>query len=198
MIQKELKDLCQRLRDNDPTLTSLNLDYANIGIEGARALRSALRKNKIVSSIHVHHANLGYDGARILLSGLKGRGVKTSVSLIDSFTEKEYKMLYQMVQELQKDGREQTESKLKQSEHGSKQPEKNIREVDSNGKPTEKDSKQPENKDKQQGNEVEKPVVRLRAKDNDYGVDKAIEIKVAEDRQNLAKNKTNEIKKEIK
>lgn len=97
MIQKELQELCDRLKKNDPTLTTLNLDYGNIGIDGANALHDALCGNRVVYKIHVHHANLGFDGTRILFDGLKGRGIKTSVSLVDDYTDEEYNTLLNLV-----------------------------------------------------------------------------------------------------
>ena len=97
MIQKELQELCDRLKKNDPTLTTLNLDYGNIGIDGANALHDALCHNRVVYEIHMHHANLGFDGTRILFEGLKGRGIKTSISLVDDYTDEEYKTLLNLV-----------------------------------------------------------------------------------------------------
>ena len=97
MIQRELQELCVRLEENDPTLTTLNLDYGNIGIDGAKALRDALRHNKIVTSLHLHHANLGFDGTKILFEGLQGRGVKTAVNLVDDYTDEEYNTLMDIV-----------------------------------------------------------------------------------------------------
>ena len=96
MIQPKLKELCERLKANDPSLIELNLDYGNLGVDGARALRDALKNNRIVSRIHIHHANLGFKGTKILFEGLKGRGVKTSVSLVDDYTDSEYETLLSM------------------------------------------------------------------------------------------------------
>ena len=93
MTQEELKELCKRLEENDPSLFEINLDYGNIGADGARALRDALKKNRIVSSVHVHHANLGFNGTKFLFEGLMGRGVKTVVSLVDDYTDSEYETL---------------------------------------------------------------------------------------------------------
>jgi len=98
MIQPKLKELCERLKTNDPSLIELNLDYGNLGVDGARALRDALRGNKIVSRIHIHHANLGFKGTKILFEGLKGRGIKTFVSVLDDYTDSEYETLLSMAQ----------------------------------------------------------------------------------------------------
>jgi len=103
MIQKELRELCKRLAENDPTLTTLNLDYGNIGIDGAKALRDALRHNKMVTAIHLHHSNLGFEGTKILFEGLKGRGIQTAVNIVDDYTEDEYDTLLTIAKQPKKE-----------------------------------------------------------------------------------------------
>ena len=105
MIQKKLQELCKRLKDNDPSLRELNLSYANIGIDGARALRDALKHNKYVNFIRLHHSNLGFKGTKLLFEGLKGRGVKTSVSIIDDYNDAEFDELLMMTKQPPKEKR---------------------------------------------------------------------------------------------
>lgn len=96
MTNEQLKKICDRLRNNDPKLVSLNLDYENLGVDGALLLAEALHENKIVNSVVIYHSKLGFRGTEAILKALKGRGIKTQLQVCDDFTEEEYNTLLSM------------------------------------------------------------------------------------------------------
>ena len=96
MTKEQLKALCDRLRANDQSLTSLCLDYGNLGVDGAILLAEALHENRVVNYVEIHQSKLGFKGAEAILKALKGRGIKTQLHMCDDFTEEEYNTLLAM------------------------------------------------------------------------------------------------------
>ena len=62
-----LEQLLQRIRANDPTLTTIDLYRKNIGSCGAQAMAEALKTNTSVKSIYLGGNNIG----NVLPSGLR-------------------------------------------------------------------------------------------------------------------------------
>ena len=63
--------LCQRLQSNDPTLTVLNLNHAEMGNDGAKALAAALLHNHTVVVLFLQHNGLGSSGMQALADALQ-------------------------------------------------------------------------------------------------------------------------------
>ena len=68
---KELDDFCLRLRDNDPTLTFLNLRRNLIGVDGAKALAQSLQVNTTLTDLILPENQIGDDGAKALAQCLQ-------------------------------------------------------------------------------------------------------------------------------
>ena len=75
------EELIQRIRENDPTLTSIDVQYYDIGPEGAQALADALQVNKTLTSINLGSNNIGPEGARDLADALRVNKTLTSIDL---------------------------------------------------------------------------------------------------------------------
>jgi len=67
MFEKSL----QRLRENDPSLTELNLSKDKIGDNGAKSLSDALRENTSLTTLSLGVNNIGDDGAMSLSDALR-------------------------------------------------------------------------------------------------------------------------------
>jgi len=65
-------------------VTSINLFYNQIGVEGAKALAEALETNKTVTSISLTHNQIGDEGAKALAEALKANETVTSINLFDN------------------------------------------------------------------------------------------------------------------
>lgn len=59
-------EILKRLRNNDPTLTSLSLWNNNIGPKGACALAEALKQNKFLTTLGLENNEIGNEGAKCL------------------------------------------------------------------------------------------------------------------------------------
>ena len=53
----------QRLRENDPTITNLDLTRNDINDQGAEALAAALQHNTTLTSLDLQHNYIGHQGA---------------------------------------------------------------------------------------------------------------------------------------
>jgi hypothetical protein len=53
VLSEAFQGIIKRLIDNDPTLTTLNLDYNNIGYEGAKAIAEALKVNTTLTTLNL-------------------------------------------------------------------------------------------------------------------------------------------------
>ena len=73
--------LLQRIRDNDPTLTSLDLTHNKIGVDDARAIAEALKTNTTVKSLDLGWNKIGAAGARVLVEALQINTTLTSLDL---------------------------------------------------------------------------------------------------------------------
>lgn len=66
-----MKQTLERLRNNDPTLTSLNLWCTQIGPENIRCLAESLKQNKSLTTLYLWINNIGNLGARHFEESLK-------------------------------------------------------------------------------------------------------------------------------
>ena len=73
--------LLQRIRENDPTLTSLNLSYNQIGPEEVQALANALQNNTALTSLNLGYNHIGNEGAQALATALQNNATLTSLNL---------------------------------------------------------------------------------------------------------------------
>jgi Ran GTPase-activating protein (RanGAP) involved in mRNA processing and transport len=78
-----LEDLCQRLLDNDHTLTSLELSHQRIDDRQARMLAKALKENSCVQVVILSCFNLVDDGAFALASTLGDNKIINTIQLRD-------------------------------------------------------------------------------------------------------------------
>ncbi len=60
------EELLQRIRDNDSTLTSLDLRDNQIGVEGAQALASALKHNTTLAELNLERSQIEKEGAEAI------------------------------------------------------------------------------------------------------------------------------------
>ena len=76
-------ELLQRIRDNDPTLTSVNLfSFANkIGDEEVQEIAAALQHNTTLTSINLFGNKIGIAGAQAFAAALQHNTTLTSVNL---------------------------------------------------------------------------------------------------------------------
>jgi len=72
--------LASALRVNR-VLKTLDLFNNRIGDEGAKALASALRVNGVLKSLNIHRNNIGDKGAAAIGEALRGNGVLKSIDL---------------------------------------------------------------------------------------------------------------------
>ena len=121
---EQLKNLCKRLEENDPSLLTLNLEYENLGVDGVSLLAEALHHNRIVKSVCVQYSHIGLEGTKKLLSALKGRGIKTRLEVRDDYTEAEYDALLEMGPGAKKENKGQKENKGTAGEEKSSAQEK--------------------------------------------------------------------------
>ena len=82
--RNELEQLLQRIRANDPTLTTINLSYKDIGAAGAQALAEALKTNTSVTTINLHYNNIGDAGSQALAKALKTNTSVTTIYLFEN------------------------------------------------------------------------------------------------------------------
>eukprot|EP00161_Ancyromonas_sigmoides_P026440 TRINITY_DN91_c0_g3_i1.p1 TRINITY_DN91_c0_g3~~TRINITY_DN91_c0_g3_i1.p1 ORF type:complete len:1427 (+),score=-72.80 TRINITY_DN91_c0_g3_i1:350-4630(+) len=74
--------LARELRNNNTTLTSLNLSGCNVGEMGALEIRAALRENKMaLTSLNLSGCNIGVMGVHELGGGLRHNTTLTSLNL---------------------------------------------------------------------------------------------------------------------
>ena len=79
--RKELDGFCQRLRKNDPTLTSLNLSLRRIDDDGAKALAQSLQTNTTLTELDLWRNQIGDDGATALAQCLQTNTTLTELYL---------------------------------------------------------------------------------------------------------------------
>ena len=70
-----------RLKNNDPSLQSLNLDSNLIGDQGAGLLAEALKSNSTLQSLYLRCNNIGVQGAGLLAEALKSNSTLQSLDL---------------------------------------------------------------------------------------------------------------------
>ena len=76
-----LEAALQRLRDNDPGLTVLDLSNTGLDVAGVEALARALRDNTVLTRLSLGNNGLGADGAEALEGALCNNTVLTQLSL---------------------------------------------------------------------------------------------------------------------
>ena len=76
-----LEAALQRLRDNDPGLTVLDLSNNGLDVAGVEALARALRDNTVLTRLSLGNNGLGADGAEALEGALCNNTVLTQLSL---------------------------------------------------------------------------------------------------------------------
>ena len=70
-----------RLRVNDPSLTTLNLGNNNIGAAGAMVLATALHTNTTLTTLNLEYNNIGAAGATALATALHTNTTLTTLFL---------------------------------------------------------------------------------------------------------------------
>jgi len=71
----------QRLRENDPSLTELDLSYKNIGDDGVKSISDALRKNTSLITLYLTKNDIGDDGVKSLSNTLHENTTLTELIL---------------------------------------------------------------------------------------------------------------------
>ena len=66
-----VKEMYQRLRNNDISLVSLDLRNQNLQLEEATTLAKVLHMNTTLKMLNVGNNNLGDEGVRVIMQGLK-------------------------------------------------------------------------------------------------------------------------------
>ena len=79
-MNEKFQDIIKRLRENDETLTSIDLSFNNLRIEEIRALAEALKINTKLTSINLIYTNIGTGGAEALAEALQDSAI-TSINL---------------------------------------------------------------------------------------------------------------------
>jgi len=77
-----LEEACRRLKENDPSLTLLDLSGVPIGDAGAVAVAFALRKNDRCGTLHLGNCNVGPSGAAKL-----GKLLEVNTALVKVFVQ---------------------------------------------------------------------------------------------------------------
>eukprot|EP00900_Chrysochromulina_parva_P007052 jgi/Chrpa1/16348/Chrysochromulina_OHIO_Genome00021880-RA len=62
-------------------VTTLDLGYNSIGVEGAKAIAEALKVNAVLTELHLSNNNIGVDGAKAIAEALKVNAVVTTLDL---------------------------------------------------------------------------------------------------------------------
>jgi len=78
------EQLLERIRENDPTLTTIDLGGSYIGDEGAKALTEALKVNQSLTEIDLRNNDIGAEGAKALAKALKINESLTKIDLSDN------------------------------------------------------------------------------------------------------------------
>jgi len=78
---QEFENIIQRLEKNDPTLTSLNLGYKQIGKERAIRLAKALEHNTALTQLDLIYNGIGNEGANALAKVLQHNNTLTWLDL---------------------------------------------------------------------------------------------------------------------
>ena len=68
---EESKQVAQALMDPNTRAQHLRLSNNNIGVEGARALAEALKRNSTLQKLYLDNNNIGVEGATALAEALK-------------------------------------------------------------------------------------------------------------------------------
>ena len=76
-------ELLQRIRDNDPTLTILDLKNNQIGPAEAEVLAIALQSNTAVTRLNLQNNQIGILGAKALANLLQNNTTLTTIDLGD-------------------------------------------------------------------------------------------------------------------
>ncbi len=71
MALEKWNDLINRIKNNDPSLETIDLTEKQIGPEDMKVLAEALEKNTSVTMINLWNNNLGSEGVKYLAQGLK-------------------------------------------------------------------------------------------------------------------------------
>ena len=83
-ISDELREYIRKLKENDPKLTSIDLEYNKIGDDGAQALAEMLTVNHTLTLINLRYNKIGDDGARAVAKMLNVNHTLTSIDLRDN------------------------------------------------------------------------------------------------------------------
>ena len=89
MKTEDFDNLCKRLEENDSSLISVSLEYANLGLDEVKRLANALQYNQMVSFVSLKNCGLGYEGMRYLFEVLKKRTSRTRIHIFDDCSESE-------------------------------------------------------------------------------------------------------------
>ncbi len=75
---------CERLRLNDPELSTLHLFHVPVGDEGARHLADSLKSNTVLTTLNLRTNDIGAEGAQHIADALKTNTVLTTLQLRDN------------------------------------------------------------------------------------------------------------------
>jgi Ran GTPase-activating protein (RanGAP) involved in mRNA processing and transport len=81
LISPEVLAIIERVRANDPTLTTLCLNYDAIGAHETKALANALSSNTTLTKLSLHSNRIGSDGAKALANALSNNTTLTELNL---------------------------------------------------------------------------------------------------------------------
>ena len=70
-----------RLKANDPSLTTLDLEKNSIGVKGAKAIAEALKDNTVLTTLDLNSNSIGDDGAKAIAEALKVNTVLSTLYL---------------------------------------------------------------------------------------------------------------------
>ena len=76
--------IINRLTENDPTLTTLDIGRNNIGDNGAIALAGALKDNKTLTTLDISHNMIGVAGAKAIALALKVNETLTTLNMYNN------------------------------------------------------------------------------------------------------------------
>ncbi len=81
MTPQEWNGILQRLRENDPSLTNLDLTEQEIGAEGAKDLAEALKVNKTLTNLDLYNNQIGAEVAKAFAGTLEVNKTLTNLNL---------------------------------------------------------------------------------------------------------------------
>ena len=82
---RDVRGLCRVLRIKGLNFKTVDLQHNEFGIEGAKALASAIRESASLTSVNLIHSQVGPEGAKALASAIEESTSITSINLEENF-----------------------------------------------------------------------------------------------------------------